>query len=200
MKDMEEVQATADARQLAGALGKLPEPEIKPALVVVSGLPGTGKTHFCTRLAERLPFAMLESDALRKVLFPEPTYTAAESMRLFPSIHLLIDELLKKGIPVILDATNLTEQHRSYLYSIAEHQNARLILVNVKAPAEVVEARLRTRQTDKKPGEKSDADWEVYQAMKPRAEGINRRHYVVDTSQDITPVLNKIVREIQKGT
>ncbi|MDD5126636.1 MAG: ATP-binding protein [Dehalococcoidales bacterium] len=155
---MEEAISTGDARKLAISLHKLPEPEIKPALVAVSGLPGTGKTHFYARLAERLPFAILESDALRKTLFPSPGYTHEENTRLFHAIHLLIEDLLGKGIPVILDATNLSEQNRSHLYSIAERQNARLILINVRAPPEVVAERLRSRVAARKLGEQSDAD------------------------------------------
>lgn len=196
---MEDTQAAADARLLAASLPELPEPERKPALVVVSGLPGTGKSQFCRKLAERLPFVILESDALRKVLFPSPDYTTMESSRLFRTIHLLLEGLLKKGIPVIMDATNLSEQNRSYLYGIAERLGARFVLVNVKAPPEVVQERLRSRTSVKKPEDKSDAGWEVYQMMKSRVEDINRRHYAVDTSRDITPVLDKIIREIRKG-
>ena len=54
------------------SLAGLPQAQVEPSLVVVSGLPGTGKSFFCRKLAERLPFVVLASDALRKVLFPCP--------------------------------------------------------------------------------------------------------------------------------
>ena len=44
----------------------------------------------------------------------------------------------------------------------------------------------------------SEADWGVYQKMKGTVQKISRNHYVVDTSMDITPVLNKIVREVNR--
>ena len=56
---MEGTQLAADVERLAESLEQLPEPVAQPALVVVSGLPGTGKTYFCSKLAERLPFAIL---------------------------------------------------------------------------------------------------------------------------------------------
>ena len=59
-------QLSGDVKMLREGLGKLPEPVVRPSLVVVSGLPGTGKSYFCLRLAERVPFAILESDRLRK--------------------------------------------------------------------------------------------------------------------------------------
>jgi predicted kinase len=189
-------QLEADIGRLAGSLGQLPEPTVTPALVVVSGLPGTGKSSFSRRLAQRLPFLILESDALRKTLFNPPDYSLAESGRLFRACHLIIQRLLERGIPVIFDATNLSEKHRERLYSIADHLGARLVLVRVEAPAGVVHERLGARQRGAAPPTNSDADWGVYQRMRPSVDKICRKHYAVDTSRDITPVLGKIVREV----
>lgn len=188
----------ADARRLAGGLGQLPAPEARPTLIVVSGLPGTGKSYFCRRLAERLPFLILEGDALRKHLFTTPTYSATESARLFRTVHHLIEGLLRKGIPIILDATNLSERHREHLYGIAERLNVRLVLVRVEAPPELVRKRLKVRLKHPQREDKSDADWTVYQKMKSTVERINRNHFMVDTSRDITPALDKIVRDVNR--
>ena len=195
---MEPNQLVSDVKRLTESLGQLPGPMVEPAFVVVSGLPGTGKSHFCSRLAERLPLVILESDALRKTLFPSPSYSPVESSRLFQACHLLIERLLKKGIPLILDATNLSERYRERLYSIADHLDVRLILVRVEAPAKEVRERLKARQEGRSPENKSDADWEVYQKMKLAVQRIGRNHYAVDTSRDITPVLDKIVREVKR--
>jgi len=195
---VELTQRVSDVQRLTESLGQLPEPMAKPAFIVVSGLPGSGKSYFCNRLAERLPFVILESDALRKTLFPSPGYSPTESHRLFQACHLLIERLLKKGIPLILDATNLSERYRERLYSIAERLDVKLILVRVEAPAEIVLERLKARQEGTNPGDKSDADWEVYQRMKTTAQKIRRNHYAVDTSRDITPVLDKIAREVRR--
>jgi predicted kinase len=163
---------------------------------VVSGLPGTGKSYFSGKLAERLPFVILESDALRKVIFPSPGYSLKESSHLFRVVHLLIKRLLKKGIPLILDATNLSEWRREYLYSIADRLDAKLVLVRVEASSQVVQGRLEGRLKD--PGSKSDADWVVYQKMKSSVDKIQRKHYAVDTSRDVTPVLDRIVKEVKR--
>jgi len=194
---VEPTQLVSDVKRLTESLGQLPEPMVEPTFIVVSGLPGTGKSHFCSRLAERLPLLILESDALRKTLFPSPGYSPEESSRLFRACHLLIERLLKKGTPLILDATNLSERYRERLYSIADRLDVKLILVRVEAPAKEVRERLKARQGGRSPG-KSDADWEVYQRMKSAVQKIGRNHYAVDTSRDITPVLDKIVREVKR--
>jgi len=183
-----------DVERLGASLNGLPQPQVNPPLIVVSGLPGTGKSFFCRKLAEKLPFLILASDALRRVLFPSPQYDEQENKRLFSACHVLIEELLRKGVPVIFDATNLLEHHREYLYRAAERAGAKLMLVWVEAPPEVVRQRLLARERTTVPQCDSEAGWEVYNRMKSRREKISRNHLVVDTSQDITAAVDRIVR------
>ena len=194
---MQQNRVNADVAKLKESLNLLPEPMIMPPFIVVSGLPGTGKSFFCRKLAERIPFLVLESDVLRKGLFVTPTYSAEESAHLFSVCHLLIEELLQKGIPIIFDATNLSERHRERLYHISDKTGAKLILVRIEAPPTMVRQRLLSREEKADPGDKSDADWEVYQRMRLNMEKIRRNHFAVDTSRDITPVIDKIVRAIK---
>ncbi|HEY55785.1 MAG TPA: ATP-binding protein [Dehalococcoidia bacterium] len=195
---MEGSQLISDVQLLTDGLGELPEPVVKPAFVAVSGLPGTGKSYFCSKLVERLPLVVLESDALRRELFSAPSHSSPESARLFRALHLLIERLLKQGISLILDATNLSERNRERLYNIADRLGARLILVRVEAPPEVVYQRLQARAAGDNNGSSSDADWAVYQRMRSSVQKIARNHYAVDTSRDISPVLDKIVREVRR--
>jgi len=192
-----DIKGPPDVAKLSASLGKLPEPVARPALVVVSGLPGTGKTYFSQKLAARLPFVILESDAVRKTLFPRPVYTPVEHYLVFRAIHGLIAQLLKRGIPVILDATSLSEGDREPLYAMAEKAGARLVLVQMRAPEELVKQRLTQRSADGK--NLSDADWAVYQMLAPKQEPMRRKHYVADTSRDISPVIDRVVKEISRG-
>ncbi|MCJ7520862.1 MAG: ATP-binding protein [Dehalococcoidia bacterium] len=188
----------ADVQKLKQGLGELPEPVANPVFVIVSGLPGTGKSHFSRKLAEQLPSVILESDTLRKRLYPSPTYSAQESHRLFNACHRLIEELLDSGITAILDATNLVEQHRERLYLISQRLKVKQIIVKVEAPRNLVLKRLQGRSRGIDRGDNSDADSGVYQRMRARAERIRRNHFVVDTSRDITPVVDKIVRAARR--
>ncbi len=183
-----------DVSVLRHSLPPLPEPVAHPALVVVSGLPGTGKSYFCRRLAERIDLVILESDSLRRLLFATPSYTKEESTQLFRACHGLVEELLRKGISVALDATNLEEHNREQLYHIADQSGAGLIIVRMEAPAEVVQQRLERRSRREDQSDHSEADWNVYSKMKSTVEKIGRNHFAVDSSKDIAPVIEKIVR------
>ena len=196
MRVVESTRLASDVQRLREGLRELPEPVAGPVLIIVSGLPGTGKSYFSGKLAERVPLLVLESDALRKVLFSPPSYTPIESSQLFSAIHLLVEELLKKGISLVVDATNLSERFRERLYSIADRLDVRMVLVRAEAPPEVVRERLEGRV--EAPGGNSEADWAVYRRMRSTVERISRNHYVVDTSRDISPVVEKIVREIMR--
>lgn len=190
---VENARLVSDSLHLIESLTPLPEPAIKPFFIAVSGLPGTGKSYLCHQLVNKLPAVLLESDAIRKVLYISPDYSSDESNHLFRTIHLIIEKLLSKGISVILDATNLTEKSREYLYNIADRLNVKLILVRVTAPPQMVSQRLQKRKND--PMNKSDADWGVYRKMQSTEDKIRRKHYTVDTSQDISSEINKIVVE-----
>lgn len=195
---MDVAEATADVQKLKQGLDGYPEPVANPTFVLVCGLPGVGKSYFSRRLSERLPGVIVESDALRKRLCPSPTYSAQESHRLFTACHRLIEELLGSGITVILDATNLAEQHRERLYQISERLRVKLIIVWVEAPREVILQRLRGRSIGVDPQDNSEADWGVYQRMRVRMERIRRNYFAVDTSRDIAPVIDKITREAKR--
>ena len=120
-------------------------------------------------------------------------------LRLFHAIHHLIERLLKKGISLVLDATNLSERNRERLYHIAYQLNIRLVLVRVEAPPEVVQERLKNRADGIGSDEdNSEADWAVFQKMKPSVQQIRRHHFAVDTSRDIAPVLDKVVKEVNR--
>ncbi len=192
---MEKSKCKSDADILYASLGNLPEAVKNPALVLVSGLPGTGKTYFSKKLSERLPFVILESDELRRVLNPSPNHSKAESARLFSAIHLICERLLKEGHSVIVDATNLTEKHRRHFYDISDMLGVKLIIVYLTANEPVIKGRLDKRA--KECDTHSDADWKVYLRMKKSVDKIKRKHYSLDTSLDYENIPDEIVEEIE---
>ena len=182
------------------SIGSLPNPVINPVLVITCGLPGTGKSYLSHRLSELVPLAIVESDGIRKSLFHSPTYSPSESRYLFDQIRKVLKELLTHGISVFLDATNLREVDRRKLYAITNTQNSRLILLHLKAPANLVRDRLKKRSLDLDRKDHSDANWNVYLQMRGQMDPIRRRHYTIDTSNDITNVVARIADEIQKSS
>ena len=166
-------------------------------LVVLSGLPGTGKSHFARELALRVPFLVLESDRLRKALVSQPQYTPGESSRLFAACHRLVEEYLAEGRRVLFDATNLMESHRQPLCHIADRLGVQLVLVRFTAPRKVVRRRLVERASGLHAADYSDADWPAYCRLLPTEERITRKHFTVGSDEDAARVLKQLIRLVK---
>ena len=176
-----------------------PRMPAQPLLVAMCGLPGTGKSYFAAKLTERVPFLILETDRLRKVLVERPKYTTGEHRRVFNSCYHLINHYLINGYSVLFDATNLNEEFRSYLYDISKSTGAPLALVHVTAPQDTVRRRLKERKSDRHANTYSDAGWLIYTRMIPVEEPVQRDHYALDTSKNINSVLDRVVEWAESG-
>ena len=170
-----------------------------PFLVMLSGLPGTGKSYFARELVKRVPFLVLESDRLRKSLVPDPKYTPGEHSRVFAACHMLLEEFLGQGRRVLFDAANLTEQYRVPVYQMAGRASAPLLVIRFTAPEETVRRRLAERAAGLDPGNYSDAGWLIHTRLRQGEQAIQREHLTVDTSRDLDPVLEEIARLVLAG-
>jgi predicted kinase len=168
-----------------------------PVLIMMSGLPGSGKSHLSRVLAERVRAVVIESDAVRKALFPEPCYTADESAMVHRACQQLMRRLLTRGVRVVFDATNLVEFQREIIYSLVRRSGARLLIVRTVAPEEVIRERLTRREES--PESASDADWRVYRRMAHREQKIRQPHVCIDTSQDMEDAVRKVMRVLRRG-
>jgi predicted kinase len=186
------LQAAAD--EVEAALPGVAPTTRRPVLVLLSGLPGTGKSYLARRLAPLLKATVVETDSVRMLLYPQPQYTAGENFWVYRVCHEVIGRLLRRGVSVIFDATNLRERHRQILYQMADALGANLVLVRTTAPERVVRSRLHQRAIQPDPEDHSRADTTVYYRMYDAEEPMRRPYLTVDTSQDLSLAINAILR------
>lgn len=185
-----------NVRRVLASLEPLPPPGPSPALVVLAGPPGVGKTTFARLLRERVSLAILSVDDVRKILFPNPEYTDPEHHRVFGVYYATLEELLLRGISTVSDATNLWESLRQRLYRIAHRVGARPVVVSFEMPAEVVRLRLEHRFAEPVHWDRSDATWDIHVRMAADMEPVRGWHFVVDMSKDVSGVLDDVAQAL----
>jgi predicted kinase len=154
-------------------------------LVLLVGLPGSGKSTFARRLAPLIDAVILESDVMRRLLFESPQHGDSESNRLFRAIQAVTLRLLIDHRSVIVDATNLREKHRKPFRDIAATTGARLQVVHVTAPEDVIFERLAGRRDAPDPLDASRAYEGVYALLEQQEEAPRGAHLRIDTSDPV---------------
>ena len=166
-------------------------------LVLLMGLPASGKSHFARLLAERVGGVVVATDALRRRLFVAPSYVRSESSLVFAVARALVRRLLLRGHVVIVDATNLRERDRAPLYAEARAAAAPLVIVRIVAPELAIKDRLALRAARTSTADASDADWAIYQMMLRRYQEPSRPYLTIDTSGNLQAELVRIEEAIR---
>jgi uncharacterized protein len=152
------------------ALGQLEEPGRRPCLVLVGGLPGTGKSTLAHGLAEQANFCLIRSDLVRKELaglsaqtrtaapFGKGIYTPAWTTQTYVECLRRAEGLLFEGKRVVVDASFSEEKQRCAFLEAAKRLGVAVFFLVCQARPEVVRQRLACRRDDA-----SDANLSIYE-------------------------------------
>lgn len=203
--DREKAQARSRSHWL-WCLSELESPDRRPALILVSGLPGTGKSTLSRSLADKAHFEVIRSDVVRKEIFASemssestaPLYSSDRTQLVYNECLERARKSLLVGGRVIVDATFQREENRQAFLELAIACGCRAVWLECVAPAEITKQRIDSRH-----GDASDADWSVYQLVKERWEQpsafTQRFHAIVETGHSSEPAADDAIVVLQNS-
>jgi hypothetical protein len=161
-------------------------------LIIICGLPGSGKTTLARALSKRLSASHISSDLIRKEMFPKPAYSEAEKEAVYMEMRKRVKKTLSEGIGVVVDATFYKKRQREYFVAVARECGARNALILCVLEEQAVESRLAKR----KQGGVSDADYKVYLKLKKEFEPIAKEHLEIDSALPVRERIERVLKFI----
>lgn len=122
---------------------------VKPQLLVLQGLPGSGKTTYAKDLVERHGYVRVNKDDLRAMM-DNSKHSKNNEKRVIRVRDTVVADALANGKNVVVDDTNFFPQHVIDLQNIASNLDASFKVTFVDTPLEKCLENNRNR-TDKKP-------------------------------------------------
>ncbi|MCB1741600.1 MAG: AAA family ATPase [Gammaproteobacteria bacterium] len=162
------------------------------ALLICSGLSGSGKSWLARRLGCALGAIVLRSDVERKRLYPDDSapelrYSAPATERTYDRMTAIARPLLECGWRVIADATCLKRWQRERLKGCARAAGVPSLRLHAQAPLALLEQRIRARRACG--GDASEADVAVLHAQQWHMDPVDDPHgpacLRVDTSRPV---------------
>lgn len=146
-------------------------------IIVVLGLPGSGKSYFAKHLADRLNAHHIKSDEVRAELQKMGTYDSRTKEMVYEAMIEKMESLYNTETPVILDATFYKKHIRKMVQKHAHKLNAELYFIRITASEDVIHKRVSRDRPD------SEADYQVYLQVKEAFEPLETSYVELDSSE-----------------
>ena len=113
-------------------------------VVLITGLPGSGKSRIAKELNKKLKAQILRLDEIRQIITPKPDYSREEREYVYRTLAYMAYVLAKNNVNVIVDATDNLNIGRTTLKRLMKD----VFVVQLKCPIEIC-AKREMRRKDK---------------------------------------------------
>lgn len=168
-------------------------------LILISGLPGAGKTTLAKAFCEQAAVRHFNSDAVRESLDLRGRYQPDDKARVYATLLEKTRETLLSGQNTVVDSTFYLESIRQPFRQMAADCGAALHWIEVMADEALVRERVGQARPD------SEADFVVYQKIKAACEPLTDPHLIIRTDrlslpEQVRAVARYVAREMSHVT
>jgi predicted kinase len=160
-------------------------------VVIVFGLPGSGKSYFASKLAKKIKADYVNSDRLRKEMFKKRTYSEEEKEAVYLKMLDTMKEAVDQNRNVILDATFHTKETRQPFMKEMKTKGG-IYFIEITTSENITRERLKRKRRY------SEADFKVYKIISIENEPLKKPHLVLQsTNSNIKEMLGKAVNYLE---
>lgn len=120
-----------------------------PHLVVMVGIPGSGKSFFADHFASTFSAPIVSSQTIRSALVQTPTFSVSEQAAVRRVSYYLLDELLKTGQTFIYDSMSDARTDRQEIAKKAKDTGYNVLFVWVQTESATARQRATKQSKDK---------------------------------------------------
>lgn len=134
---------------------KLPSDSIlimKPLLVIITGLPATGKTTLAKRLSQETGLPLLEKDAFKVIMFDhlgwqDRDYSQKIGATSYGLLYHLLEELLRANQSMIIESNFKPETDQQKIIDLKNKYHPSILQIICQADKEIILERFNSRVT-----------------------------------------------------
>lgn len=155
-------------------------------VIIVCGLPGSGKTYFANHLAEHLDAKHISSDRVRDELGMKGQYKPQNKDAVYDEMLKRMQEACNFNNIVIIDATFFSQHIRQRFLDVIKEVGARHYIIEIVASDRVIQRRVTRKR------EESEADYDVYLKLKNSFDPIQHPHLTISSDDED---INQMIRQ-----
>lgn len=175
---------------------------MKPALFIISGHLGVGKTTTANLLGKIINSPVVSIDKTIYRIFEEPSnvgknipFNEFELKICYNTFALVSEHVLSSGKSIIIDGAFGKKEQRELLISIAKKLNLPHHVLYITCPDEIVKERATKRFSDGK-----GVGWQAHLDYKKKYEPLDIDHHIIDSSGNVEEQLNHFLMKAIKIT
>ncbi len=147
-------------------------------LILIAGLPGSGKTTIANAFAKKYGAAHFNSDHIRRELGLWGSYRPEDKARVYEALFDRTQDALANGKTVVVDSTFFRAELRKPFIELAENQGIKTHWILATAPEKTLHLRVSAPRPD------SEANEAVLEKIRAQFEPLEPPFLTIDTASD----------------